>query len=989
MRALQQKAKVAKNGGGRSATPGTDPDAEIGLGEPQILQRSGIAPLIGHDLSRVPLHPRIRPAIQAKLVVNRPGDRYEQEADHVAEQVMRQPENEQHACACGGSAEADRSCEECKKQSSGTASGTALQRQPSSHAAAAGGEAPASVRYTLSAPGRPLEHSTRRSMEDRFGVDFSAVRIHTDRAAETSARAVGARAYTVGRDIVFGPGEFAPDGATGRLLLAHELTHTIQQTGTAAPPIAVLQRQIGDPLEGLDLPDPSAVQSIVIDTESYRTRFRTVGGTTYDGTVTSRRTTFEPGDYILKQASGKDPRATWKIFNTDHTIYRGGLEFEVLLNGVAFENLSYTPEISLKVVSGLLPKLIDVEARIKQIQDGITKGLKDPVIVGMFEDIPTEQAEAFVKRLREEKVGDMQLLDKLDHYVDGEDNVTLHQLLSRLKLQAGGTKSAAALADAPQLAWHDVMGFFEQQAVFSVTAVGNGKYRIRYMGGVASGLYGSPEYSEVQSMGRRDRLNIMTSGIEVDADQPIIVHDYDNDRQVVLTAEDLIAYQHAGVRKFLQDIGTIAALATPAGAESVGAKVLQYGVQIASMATLIVDENKLNIKKWFPKWGPAIIDASEKIKLAIAVVGVAQLVQGGWKLFANLRRLRSARSAMDEKAVVSSAEELTKAERQAANLEANADKLLNQADMARKELGLAEEAAEAGQKVEGGAKAGVVEAPSPATPSVSPSVKTQVIDAAIGRAQFSGDFASLANRELADAAQNRGRLRLSKMPGYSVEVPIEGTDHFLARNASGGWCLFSGTPKGCGAITVAKTVDELFEEIGREVGTSKITTRMGSSAKVDIAKAVQDAKDAGFVGAAGEPLGVDLAVQPHSAAPATRKALGVSGKDVQSSHHGPTAALKDVEGYSRGGALTVLLPRATHKAFDDTWKEWSIAQRQAGRTQATVKEFLGIVDQAIEKTPGIETRTKGAMSTVLFNELYRDLGLQPDDLITLPYRNIK
>lgn len=64
-------------------------------------------------------------------------------------------------------------------------------------------------------------------------------------------------------------------------------------------------------------------------------------------------------------------------------------------------------------------------------------------------------------------------------------------------------------------------------------------------------------------MGRRDRLNIMTSGIEVDADQPIIVHDYDNDRQVVLTAEDLIAYQHAGVRKFLQDIGTIAALATP------------------------------------------------------------------------------------------------------------------------------------------------------------------------------------------------------------------------------------------------------------------------------------------------------------------------------------------------------------------------------------------------------------------------------------------
>ncbi len=988
MRAFQQETKVPQNGGGRSVTSRTERAAEIDVAEPPSFPRSGKAPLIGHDLSLIPLYPRIRPAIQAKLVVNRPGDRYEQEADDVAEQVMRQPEDEHHTCACGGSAGADGSCDECEKTSSGSASGEALQRQPSSRGAA-GGEAPASVHTTLSAPGQPLEHSTRRFMENRFGVDFSAIRIHADRAAETSARAVGARAYTVGRDIVFGSGEFVPHSAAGRLLLAHELTHTIQQTGSAAPPIGMLQRQTGDPLEGLDVPDPGAVQSIVIDIDSYRTRFRTVGGTTYDGTVTSRRTSFAPGDYILKRASGNDPRATWKIFNTDHTIYRGGLEFEVLLNGVAFDNLSYTPEISLKVVSGLLPKLIDVEARIKQIEDGINKGLKDPVIVGMFEDIPPEQAEAFVKRLREEKVADVPLLDKLDHYVDGEDNVKLHQLLSRLKLQAGGTKSAAALADAPQLAWHDVMGFFEQQAVFSVTPIGNGKYRIRYMGGVASGLYGSPEYSEVRSMGRKDRLNMMTSGIEVDADQPIIVHDYDNDRQVVLTAEDLIAYQHAGIRKFLQDVGTITALATPAGAESVGAKVLQYGVQIATVATLIVDENKLNIKKWFPNWGPAIIDASEKIKLAIAVVGVAQLVQGGWKLFANLRRLRSARAAMDAKAVVSSAEELSKAEQQAAQLEANADKLLNQADMVRKELGLAEETAEAGQKVEGGAKAGVVEAPTPAAPPVSPSAKTQVIDAAIGKGQFSGEFASLANRELSDAAQDRGRLRLSKMAGYSVEVPIEGTDHFLARNASGGWCLFSGGPKGCGAITVATTVDELFEEIGRELGTSKITTRMGATAKVDIAQAVQDAKDAGFVGAAGEPVGVDLAVQPHSTASETRQALGVSGKDVQSAHHGPTAALKGVEGYSREGALTVLLPRATHKAFDDTWKQWSIAQRQAGRTQATVKEFLGIVDQAIEKTPNIETRTKGAMSMVLFNEFYGDLGLNPDDLITLPYPNIK
>jgi hypothetical protein len=273
--------------------------------------------------------------------------------------------------------------------------------------------------------------------------------------------------------------------------------------------------------------------------------------------------------------------------------------------------------------------------------------------------------------------------------------------------------------------------------------------------------------------------------------------------------------------------------------------------------------------------------------------------------------------------------------------------------------------------------------------AVASAEKNRIIDAAIGKKQFGGDFSNLANQELSAVAQNPGRVRPSHMEGYNLEVPIEGTDHFLARKKSGGWCLFSGSPNGCGAITVAKTVDDLFAEIGRELGLDKLTTRIGNSAKVDIAKAVHDAKDAGFVGAAGEPVGVDLVVQAHRDASDTRAAIGVSGHDVQSAHHAPSSAVKGVAGYNREDALTVLLPRATHKAFDDTWKEWSIAQRHAGKTQATIAEFLRVVDGAIEKTPDILPRTKDAMSTVLFNEFYRDLALKPDDLIDLPYPNIK
>jgi hypothetical protein len=89
------------------------------------------------------------------------------------------------------------------------------------------------VADTLRQGGRPLDPATRAFFEPRFGVDFSAVRIHTDIHAAESARAVNALAYTVGRDVVFNSGQYAPHRDSGRRLLAHELTHVVQQQGGA------------------------------------------------------------------------------------------------------------------------------------------------------------------------------------------------------------------------------------------------------------------------------------------------------------------------------------------------------------------------------------------------------------------------------------------------------------------------------------------------------------------------------------------------------------------------------------------------------------------------------------------------------------------------------------------------------------------------------------------------------------------------------------
>jgi hypothetical protein len=160
--------------------------------------------------------------IQPKLKVNRPGDEYEQEADRVADQVMRMPEPQvQRQCSCGKTL-SDDECSECKKKKQGDR----LQRVESSPIG--GISAPHIVDRVLSSPGSPLPTSNRSFMESRIGQDFSHVRVHTDQQAAQSASAVKARAYTVGNHIVFGSGEHP---ARDQRLLAHELAHVLQQQG--------------------------------------------------------------------------------------------------------------------------------------------------------------------------------------------------------------------------------------------------------------------------------------------------------------------------------------------------------------------------------------------------------------------------------------------------------------------------------------------------------------------------------------------------------------------------------------------------------------------------------------------------------------------------------------------------------------------------------------------------------------------------------------
>jgi hypothetical protein len=167
---------------------------------------------------------------QRKLSVGSSSDPLEREADRIADQVLARP---------GAAA---------------IAPAPVSVRRFSGAQSAATNAAPPSVEHALAGAGQPLDRATRSVMEQRFGHDFSSVRIHDDSAARQSARDVGALAYTAGNHVVFAPGQYAARTSAGARLLAHELVHVVQQRGGTSP---VVQRACGPAALGTPAPDCS------------------------------------------------------------------------------------------------------------------------------------------------------------------------------------------------------------------------------------------------------------------------------------------------------------------------------------------------------------------------------------------------------------------------------------------------------------------------------------------------------------------------------------------------------------------------------------------------------------------------------------------------------------------------------------------------------------------------------------------------------------
>ncbi len=201
--------------------------------EPARRPRPRLSPRPTYNRRAVIRHILQGPRLQTKLRVGPTGDACEQEANRVAEAVMRMPASEERV---------QRECSECEET---------LQRQPEEEDEEELQRQPTDRLQTECHPGkeprvgaalerridmmrgggRPLPGSVRTFFEQRLGRDFADVRVHAGTAAADIAGALRARAFTIGQDVVFGAGQYAPESPSGRRLVAHELTHVIQQKG--------------------------------------------------------------------------------------------------------------------------------------------------------------------------------------------------------------------------------------------------------------------------------------------------------------------------------------------------------------------------------------------------------------------------------------------------------------------------------------------------------------------------------------------------------------------------------------------------------------------------------------------------------------------------------------------------------------------------------------------------------------------------------------
>ncbi len=241
---------------------------------------------------------------QPKLTIGKPNDKYEQEADRIADQVVQKSSN--------NSEPIQRSCDDCKDESLQMkpllkTGSTPIMRKQSVVEEDENSTSIDDALASVSGMGEKLDSKTKDSMSRHLGSDFSNVRVHTNTDAAQLNNQIQAKAFTTGTDIYFNRNEYNPTSAEGKRLLAHELTHIVQQQGSRQP---MLQKQEAPSKE---VKKEKVAKATVADVESYLSNPKLETNAGLQAAIMFMQDRYKPhvkfSDLVFKKLDEKDQKS--------------------------------------------------------------------------------------------------------------------------------------------------------------------------------------------------------------------------------------------------------------------------------------------------------------------------------------------------------------------------------------------------------------------------------------------------------------------------------------------------------------------------------------------------------------------------------------------------------------------------------------------------------------------------------------------------------
>jgi hypothetical protein len=497
-------------------------------------------------------------------------------------------------------------------------------------------------------------------MEQHFGADFGRVQVRSGASAADSAARLGANAYTIGSDVVFGADKYHPETREGRRLISHELAHVLQQRNATQRSEADLWIASSGEDKALEAGARQSENGLDRPAADVRANAAGVGGVSAGAPSGLVQRDARPSGAAEARQAGID-----ELTAKDEPV-KGGQSDEIWAaikegwRAVRRLNKTQLAAATVEQRMAMLAELINAYW---------TGGAEEEAILRILASTPRSQAANLAQQLAGKIDGKETFFEALDRVVDLGNNLDLHAALSQLRIHAmGATKGTAALLSAPVLPWHDVMGAFEQAAVFELSKTSSGRVIAQYTreAYLQHSRFG-PEIKKLQ-------YSIY------DADQVLIIHDYDSGRFIPVVAGDLVGYGRAGVRSFLSNVATVASLLIPVGAAtSAAGKGVTYAFErVLPLLIALVDENRLNLVEWFPSWGPRMIYYADLAKVAVGAYGFANFAKNAGTFLKAWRAARNSRQALEGAAGASGVG--SKAEQVAKNIEKQADEFFVAAD---------------------------------------------------------------------------------------------------------------------------------------------------------------------------------------------------------------------------------------------------------------------------------------------------------------------